>query len=348
MISIEDILIPGDRLFYHVSNADGKVWLLPAEGMRTGLQLYQPSGIKGRMLKRLFPLLHRLSPVRRVIHAETLHRSLISLPTPWGEGLQYSIFGGTPSVHQKITIQFFRDNLLLGYAKLTDSEDISLLFKHEQQLLDWLRQRGVTNIPECLECRKLDGGLWYFLQTTVKTADSVSPAQYTRPHVDFLKILSEKTLTEMPFEESDFAHTLSLLEGYLHDFPVRMSDALHKAVDEVHRHYDGTRVRFSAYHADFTPWNMFITPEGGLYVFDWEYGRRSYPPMLDRYHFVIQQAIHVSHLEPAEIMKLIKGYEWYDDMDMKCYLLDMISRWTDREKGKITPDVGRWLELLPQ
>lgn len=344
----EDILIPGNRLFYHISNADGKVWLLPADGLRMGLQLYQPSGIKGRMLKRLFPLLHRFSPVRRVIHAEALHKVLIPLPTPWGEGLQYSIFGGTPSVHQKITIQFFRDNQLLGYAKVTDSEDVSSLFEHEQQLLYWLRQRGVTDIPECLECRELKGGLWYFLQNTVKTADSVSPSEYTRLHADFLKNLSEKTLAEMSFEDSDFANALSLLEGYLHGFPARMSDTLHQAIDEVRRHYDEKRVRFSAYHADFTPWNMFFMPAGRLYVFDWEYGRRSYPPMLDRYHFVIQQAIHVSHMEPPEIMRLIKGYDWYDDMDMRCYLLDMISRWTDREKGMITPDVRRWLELMPQ
>lgn len=354
-MKIEDILVPGGRKFYRIANADGKVWVLPAAGLRTALQLYQPSGRKGKLLKRFFPLLHRIGPVRRAIHAETLRASLIPLSTPWGEDLDYSIFGGTPSVHQKITIQFSRGGKLLGYGKVTDSEEIARLFRHEQELLAWLRTRGVTDIPECLECRETAPGQWFFLQSTLKTPDSVSPAIYTPLHEAFLKDMADKTAVRLPFEESDFASALDDLEGYLPGFPKAEGEVIRKSIDEVRARYIGKEVSFSAYHADFTPWNMFVLapqPEKGrpgrerLYVFDWEYGQRTYPPMLDRYHFVIQQAIHVEHLEPEEILRRVRGCGWCDEMDLRCYLLDMISRWTAREKGKLTPEVRIWTAML--
>ncbi len=365
-MSIEDILTRGDRTFYRIANADGKVWLLPASGLRTALQLYQPSGRKGKLLKRFFPFLHRLSPVRRAIHAETIKASLIPLPTPWTDNLEYSIFGGTPSVHQKITIQFSRSNRLLGYGKLTDSEEVASLFFHEQKLLAWLKNRGIKNIPECLECCQTESGMWYFLQSTIKTSDCYSPAEYTPLHTAFLKDMAKKTLQAISFEDSDFDRALTTLEGYLPTFPEEMGHVIREAIANVRSHFGGKEVSFSAYHADFTPWNMFVyspkqkkettgSPvsetadkglDRGLYVFDWEYGQRSYPPMLDRYHFVIQQAIHVLHLGPDAILQNVQSYEWYDTMSLRCYLLDMISRWTAREKGQITPVVKQWTSML--
>ena len=66
----------GGEKFYRFGNADGKFWIMPARGMRTAMNLYQPSGSKGKRVKRLFPLLHRLTPVRKAIKAEVLHCKL--------------------------------------------------------------------------------------------------------------------------------------------------------------------------------------------------------------------------------------------------------------------------------
>lgn len=40
--------------FYKLVNGDGKVWLMPARNMRIAMNLYQPSGIKGKLLKHFF------------------------------------------------------------------------------------------------------------------------------------------------------------------------------------------------------------------------------------------------------------------------------------------------------
>lgn len=101
---------------------------------------------------------------------------------------------------------------------------------------------------------------------------------------------------------------------------------------------------FSAYHADFTPWNMFVN-DGRLFVFDWEYGCMSYPPMLDRYHFFVQQYIHVRHMSADEIYRNISEYAWYNGTQFRYYLLDVISRFVCRENGVISKDLVKMLEI---
>jgi hypothetical protein len=54
------------------------------------------------------------------------------------------------------------------------------------------------------------------------------------------------------------------------------------------------RVPLGLTHRDFTPWNTFLA-DGRLFVFDWEYGRRNWPPLLDALHFVIQKGVLVNH-----------------------------------------------------
>ena len=57
----------GGEKFYRFGNADGKYWIVPARSMRTALNLYQPSGIKGKLVKALLPFLHWMTPVRKEI-----------------------------------------------------------------------------------------------------------------------------------------------------------------------------------------------------------------------------------------------------------------------------------------
>lgn len=49
------------------------------------------------------------------------------------------------------------------------------------------------------------------------------------------------------------------------------------AVEDTVKHWEGKRVGFCAYHADFTPWNMYVEQDE-LFVFDWEYAQMTYPP----------------------------------------------------------------------
>ena len=73
MTTLNNILdFAGGDIFYRFGNADDKYWVVPAIGMHTAMHLYQPSGIKGKMVKSLLPCLHWIAPVRKAIKAKKI------------------------------------------------------------------------------------------------------------------------------------------------------------------------------------------------------------------------------------------------------------------------------------
>ena len=59
---------------------------------------------------------------------------------------------------------------------------------------------------------------------------------------------------------------------------------------------------FSVYHGDFTPWNMF-EEDDKIFVFDFEYGKFSYPPYLDLLHYFTQSSIFEKKKSVNKIMR---------------------------------------------
>jgi hypothetical protein len=132
--------------FYRIENNDGKVWLMPVRKLRTAMNLYHPSGFKGKLLKRWFPVLHRLPLLKQYLHIETtkcsladdLYDKLCQLFNT--DRLEFAVFCGAPCVHQKLTIQ-------LSNCKVSDHSEVAELFEREEGGLEaigasWLRQRA--------------------------------------------------------------------------------------------------------------------------------------------------------------------------------------------------------------
>lgn len=355
MSELDSIIFPGDVAACRFVNADAKEWIVPVRNMRTGLELYQPSGVKGIALKRVLPFVHRVSAARRVAGIERQRVKLLPelmalAERAFGEkDLEFAIFGGTPSVHCKVTVQFFKGKRILGYAKITSSEDVAELFSHEQRVFDRLAAVGVDDVPRCLHCGRLSDGRAVFIQSTVKTLDSKIYHRWLPIHENFLRNLHELTAVEVAFEDSDIAASLRQLREILPQIPANYREVIQPVLAAEYESRIGSRGVFSAFHADFTPWNMLV--EGGrLFVFDWEYARFAYPPGLDRYHFFIQQAIHVTRMPANEVYSRLCNYSWFDRGEMRLYILDIISRFVGREPGSfpasLEPSMRVWCELL--
>lgn len=359
MLELEQILEENAEapLYYRFANADGKCWVMPARGMRTAMHLYQPSGPKGKLLKLWFPLLHGLAPVRRVLRAQALRCRLsgdlqVLVDGLFGAGAEFALFGGTPCVHQKATLQFWREGKILGYLKLCNHREVFRLFAHEQAVLDELNAAGVSGIPRCLDCGELWEGLWYFAQSTVKTAGSRVPHEWSGLQSAFLLRLAQKTQKVCAFEDTDFYASMLMLQGHLDWLPDGALPVVQDALDEVLGSYAGQKVTFCACHGDFTPWNMFVE-RGELFVFDWEYAGCSYPPGIDYYHFVTQSAIFEQHADAAQIWQQVQPHlvEHADNrLKYMGYLLDILGRFCLRERGEAQGDELRcmeiWIELL--
>ena len=347
----------GDK-FYRFGNADGKYWIVPAKGMRTALNLYQPSSTKGKMVKALLPCLHQFAPVRKAIKAETLNCRLGNelhslLCKVFGvQEIEFSIFEGTPSVHQKITMQLSQGSKILGYCKLSESNEIKTLFEKECNILERLCQCGVTGIPAPLYCGTLSSGTHIFVQSTGKSASSKVIHEWGTMHDEFTRMLQEKTKVLLPFEKSDYYNTITILEQHIDWLPQNIDhDTVAKAIENIKEKYNGKPAELCAYHGDFTPWNMFANGNE-LFVFDFEYASMSYPAGLDRYHFFTQTAVFEKHWGADEIATYMESDagKWIDKELYAMYLLDVISRFTMRENGKVTGEATKpfvlWGKLL--
>lgn len=349
------------RTFFGFANADGKRWMMPAHNMRTAMNLYQPSGIKGKLLKWGLPWLYWNPVVLRVLNAERLCLSFSDelrtlLENVFRENdLEFSVFCGTPCVHRKITLQVSCGSRIIGYVKVAASEEIGAIFEHERDILSDLHAKGISNVPQCLYCGKLACGLYIFVQTTLKTSHSKVMHEWTEMHSRFLNTLATRTRQTVTFEQTDFNHDLDRLENC--EFSLDETGTVNDAIAEVKSHYAGKEVIFSAFQADFTPWNMF-GENGDIFVFDWEYARLTYPPYLDYFHFIIQTAIFEKHLEVDEIVEWYRSqknkcrYLHAEDQDFafRCYLLAIISIYVQRERYPLPDDalkrINVWISLL--
>ena len=354
MTTLDNILnLTSGSKFYRFGNSDGKYWIVPARGMRTALNLYQPSGIKGKLVKALLPCLHWITPIRKAIKAEAMNCSLNSelhnlLCRIFGvQDIEFAIFEGTPSVHQKITMQLSRGNRILGYCKLSRSNDIKALFEKESDTLEKLHKSGVNGIPRALHCETLTCGTHIFVQSTEKRATSKVIHEWSAQQEGFLAQLYEKTKVILPFEKSDYYTTLSALEEHLLWLPQNIDhNVVVNAIKTIKERYCGKEVEFCAFHGDFTPWNIFANNDK-LFVFDFEYAAMSYPTGLDRYHFFTQTAVFEKHWGADEVIAYIdkNAGSWIDKQQYAMYLLDVISRFTTREGGKVIGDAATPFDL---
>lgn len=351
-----------EKAFISFSNNDEKHWLIPEANTRTALNLYQPSSLKGKLLKLFLPYLKNSSIVQKrlriTIDKYSLEKYLLELlKTVFKTNIvEFAIFGGTPSKHQKITIQIFKGNRILGYCKVTNNKEVKDLFMHEEKVLTQLNEMGIGQIPVCLYNGNLNDELAVFIQSTIKTNNSKVVHNWKTEHWNFLLALKTKTAQHLLFEETDYFKTLQLLKkntSYLLDADVQI---IKRAILKVSQFYQNKSVCFSAYHADFTPWNMFEEKKR-LFVFDFEYAKMTYPPFLDWFHFFTQTSIFEKDLNADKIYdaycfqkKNIATEINNPDFYYLCYLLDIVCLYVNRDKGIYTTDMERnltiWMKLI--
>jgi thiamine kinase-like enzyme len=199
--------------------------------------------------------------------------------------------------------------------------------------------------------------LFVFVQDTVKTTHSKVAHNWTAQHALFLKELHEKTRQKCLFEATDFAKSIEYLATHTDLLGEKDVPHILEAITKVRTYYTQSgAVNFSACHGDFTPWNMFFE-QGRLFVFDWEYARLTYPPYMDRFHYFTQSCIFEKHWNADKIYNKYLSHKTRlkkqinnPDFSYMCYLLDIISRYTERDKGHYNTDMAHslsvWINLV--
>lgn len=362
-LCIDKIFITKSRNhFYRLTNADGKQWLIPSRNMRTALQLYQPGAWKGKAVKAFLPMLKHfpalLAPVGLRSETCRLAPELEKLleNSFKASDLEFSVFFGTPSVHQKITLQISLGRKILGYCRISNDPAMHELFEHEKRVLSVLNNKGISGIPQFLCLENIEGNIKIFAQNTTKTTRSLTQHALEKRHLDFLNELYRTTSVTLPFEKSDFFSLLKHLEKNLEFFAPSEQETIRRAIQSALSDYQEKVVEFSMTHGDFTPWNSFIE-NGQLFVFDWEYALFSAPPFIDAFHFFTQGNILENKLSAAQILRkyrkqksLFRKYVSDPDRTYRDYLLQITAFYVKREKGRFNEkEAGNlriWIQLL--
>jgi thiamine kinase-like enzyme len=188
------------------------------------------------------------------------------------------------------------------------------------------------------------------VQSTTKTTRSKVVHQWSALQEEFLATLHEKTKQTILFEKSDYYRTLTALQEHLDWLPGTADRVvIETTIAGVQEKYRGKEVEYSACHGDFTPWNMFVE-KNELFVFDFEYAALTYPAGLDRYHFELQTANFEKKMTAEEQISYLQSCEWVEREKLIMYLLDIMSRFTIREKGEVKGDVANsftiWNKIL--
>ena len=199
---------PDGEIYYDILNSQGKEWLIGSKDIRTAFEIYQPTAIKGKILKSFFPCVCRFPFVYSRLHIKKKKLKLQPeiehiLQRTFGNDVSISCFGGTPCVHQKAVIQIYRNSKILGYCKVARSQDVGYLFDKECENLNYLREKSVDSIPEVLFRCDLDD-LKLFCQSSVKDKSGQTIDRMTEKHWLFLANLYNKTRTVIKFEETDY------------------------------------------------------------------------------------------------------------------------------------------------
>lgn len=306
MILEQDVFRFGQSkdVFYTIENSDGKKWSLCSTDIKTSFEIYEPSSIKGRLLKKCCFLLD-IGLFRKKIgirkESISFNKDIqIFLEKYFGDDFSFSIFYGTPSTDQKLTIQLFKGKTILGYCKIGRSQRVRELFQHESELLKYLKGLNVIHIPQVCSYEEI-GELVAFIQTTEKGIHSVVDHRWNHLHDDFLQHIYSCSFKKIKYENSDYYTLISSSYELLPDNDYALVQGI---LDKINKFYENKFVEWGAIHGDFTPWNTCRINKV-MFVFDFEYGLYCAPKEIDKWHFLIQTNIFKSGCTVSKIASII-------------------------------------------
>ncbi|MFI3285203.1 MAG: hypothetical protein R3Y08_00975 [Rikenellaceae bacterium] len=357
------IAAPDGNVYTEFANYVGQRWLFPEKDAKMSYNLFSPNTVKGKIFKILLPYFKHSKILRNAASASSIKIKLSDLFHSFIcdifsiDSFSYAIFEGSPCVHQKITIQIYKGDIIYGYCKLSMNPDIVDIFEAEQRSLDRLNHlSNKLHIPKCLYCGTIEQNINCFVQTTELTKRSKVVNQITDLHWDFMSILHENTCQDIKFEDSDFYNMLIDFMHLIEKKDSKTSQFLKLQIEIVLQEYSDQGCRFSIYHGDFTPWNCFVEQDK-LFVYDFEYLRETYPPFLDYFHFFTQSCIYQKRLGSEDIFKqylsnmnqIMLKFD-YPNKNYKYYLLHIIHFYMRREQNSdnelIDRDIATWVEIL--
>jgi len=186
---------------------------------------------------------------------------------------------GTSSPAQKVIVQLWNENQIVGYIKYAENHRARVRLDQEYQMLSSLP----TNLaPKPLKYDVFLNGL--ALVTKPISGKMLRPCLPPRPVVSkFLKTLTLSTLYSVekhPWVQKLEENHMSQIEPWI------TALTTHKWPIAIH-------------HGDFAPWNIFHIKDDQFSLVDWEYGDIEGFPYIDLAYYLLQVAMLIYRWPPS-------------------------------------------------
>ena len=213
---------------------------------------------------------------------------------------------GTPGPCSKDTILFTnKEGKLISVVKVSDGKKAKTLLQSENRFLsnfrgDVLFRQIVPEIKRSGICNNL-----YFIEQTALECRTIPTKDCDIYIFNFLILLHNKSKVYMKLKDSCFYQNIiglrtQIYEGLNGHWKQRINKSLEVIEHEIY-------VFDMVYcHRDFAPWNMGINTSEKLFVFDWEYSKVEYFPLIDYFHFYIMPMALNGNASVLGIKKFIK------------------------------------------
>jgi Phosphotransferase enzyme family len=290
------VLPPGcgeaGRCYLAYPNLANPRWLLPQNPRFSHLyaDLYTPQRPLGWLFKRLMQIgviAPRIWLEKKSI-AELEEYLAAALAV---QAVEIAISLGTPGRYRKTTLQIMAPTgKIVAYAKM--AKPGAALDSLETELANL---KLLCQVPELRPhvAQPIGWGEWGGAKILLLSPGPrrAGPYRLGADHLRFLTSLHHAFARDVRFVDGEvWARLVLALTEVVPELSSSWQTRCNSALKRLEAELRATRVPHSFAHGDFAPWNIRAGTDG-LFVFDWEAGRRSAFPFHDAFHFTAAQAM---------------------------------------------------------
>jgi hypothetical protein len=193
-----------------------------------------------------------------------------------------AILVGTPGPAQKMIIQLWDENGVVGYLKYAEKPAARKRLEGECHVLAALPD---SLGPAVIKYGEIADGTGLLLSPIAgrPLAPKLPPKQSV---IDFLQPRASSELASI----ENHPWTRMIRERY---------PSMDRCLDDL----NGRKWRITIHHGDAAPWNILRTSDDALRAIDWEYGAAKGFPYLDLAHYVLQVSLLIHRCSPEEARK---------------------------------------------
>lgn len=257
--------------------------------------------------------------------------------------------------NDKVTMQIFTEEKILGYIKITKEDEVIKSFINEFDALVFLAEKEIKGIPEILGVTEFNG-MHMFVQSTQKKLSDKVKNELSEKQINCIKDIVDKTKISCKYETTEFFDIIRYLKKFVREkYPEKERRIMRHSIKIIEKELQDKTGEYAFSHGDFTPDNVYYT-EKGVSLCDFEYCKYTMPCYIDIFHYFTQLSLFGLQNDADKTVylyekyyKLFEKYVENPDFTYLCYILTIMCFYNKRTTEKFdiyAHKYGEWIRLI--